>query len=137
MTVQQHKRTLLRTMAIAAVASTSGLALRSAHAAVAAEPVSTGPDAEPRPAAAVVQIDKLKYLTPEVKIKAGESVTWTNLEVMPHNVHFVAAKIGADKDLMGAMLTAKQSYTVKFNTPGTYDYHCTPHPFMRAKVVVE
>ncbi len=136
MTVQHDKRTFLRAMTMTAVAATSTLGARAALAAAAVEPVSTGADAEAKPAAAVVQIDKLKYLTPEVKIKAGESVTWTNLEVMPHNVHFVAGKIGADKDLMGAMLTKGQSYTVKFNQAGSYDYHCTPHPFMRAKVVV-
>lgn len=135
-TMRADKRRFLRTMAMTAVAASSTLGARAALAAAAAEPVSTGPDAEAKPAAAVVQIDKLKYLTPEVKIKAGESVTWTNLEVMPHNVHFVGSKIGADKDLMGAMLTKGQSYTVKFNQAGTYDYHCTPHPFMRAKVVV-
>lgn len=137
MTVQQSKRTLIRTMALTAVAASTSLGTGVALAAAAVEPVSTSPDAEPKAAAAVVKIDKLKYLTPEVRIKAGESVTWTNLEVMPHNVHFVAARIGADKDLMGAMLTKGQSYTVKFNQAGTYDYHCTPHPFMRAKVVVE
>ena len=142
MTVGQDKRApprgraVLRTVRFAVAAGTSALLMQGALAA-AVEPVSTGPDAEPRPAAAVVTMDKLKYSTPEVRIKAGESVTWTNLEVMPHNVHFLGAKIGADKDLMGAMLTAKQSYTVKFNEAGTYDYHCTPHPFMRGKVVVE
>jgi len=137
MTVQQSKRTLIRVIAMTAVAAASTLGARVAVAAAAVEAVSTGPDAEPKAAAAVVKIDKLKYLTSEIRVKVGESVTWTNLEVMPHNVHFVAAKIGADKDLMGAMLTKGQSYTVKFNQAGTYDYHCTPHPFMRAKVVVE
>lgn len=109
----------------------------SALAAGAVEAVSTAPDAVAKPAAVVVTIDKMKYAQPEVKIKAGESVTWTNLEVMPHNVHFQKADIGAEQDLMGSMLTAKQSYTVKFNKAGTYAYHCTPHPFMRGKVIVE
>lgn len=137
MTVHQNKRTLLRALAVTAVASPALLVSRTAQAQAAVEAVSAGPDAEARPAAAVVQIDKLKYLTPEVKIKAGESVTWTNLEVMPHNVHFLKGAIGTDKDLMGAMLTAKQSYTVKFNKAGKFAYHCTPHPFMRGTVVVE
>ena len=136
-TVQGSKRHFLRTMAMTAVAASATLGARAARAAAAVEAVSTGPDTEARPAAAVVQIDKLKYLTPEVRIKAGESVTWQNLEVMPHNVHFVGSKIGADKDLMGAMMTKGQSFTIKFNQAGTYDYHCTPHPFMRGKVVVD
>lgn len=136
MIAQPSRRTLVRAMALAALSASCTLHSRGALAAVAVEAVSTGPDAEPKAAAEVVKIQNLKYSNPEVKIKAGESVTWTNLEVMPHNVHFVAGRIGADKDLMGAMLTKDQSFTVRFNQPGTYEYHCTPHPFMRGKVVV-
>ncbi|MDO5705179.1 MAG: amicyanin [Paracoccus sp. (in: a-proteobacteria)] len=85
---------------------------------------------------AVVEIDKLKYLTPEITIKAGETVTWTNLEVMPHNAHFIGGVVG-DEALQGPMLKKGESWTVRFNEAGTYDYHCTPHPFMRGKVIVE
>lgn len=92
-------------------------------------------DAAPEDAL-VVNIDKMKYETPEITIKAGDAVTWTNLEVMPHNVHFLAGVV-ADEAVKGTMLKKDESWSARFNEPGTYDYHCTPHPFMRGKVVVE
>ncbi|RJK99784.1 amicyanin [Paracoccus siganidrum] len=92
-------------------------------------------DAAPEDAL-VVNIDKMKYETPEITIKAGDAVTWTNQEVMPHNVHFLAGVV-ADEAVKGTMLKKDESWSARFNEPGTYDYHCTPHPFMRGKVVVE
>ena len=86
--------------------------------------------------AVIVNIDKMKYETPAVTIKAGEAVTWINNEVMPHNVHFLAGVVTEDA-VRGEMLKKGESWSARFNEPGTYDYHCTPHPFMRGKVVVE
>lgn len=84
-----------------------------------------------------VKIAKMKFATPEVRIKAGSAVTWVNTEALPHNVHFKSGP-GVEKDVEGPMLRGpNQTYSVKFNAPGTYDYICTPHPFMKGKVVVE
>jgi plastocyanin len=30
-----------------------------------------------------------------------------------------------------------QNWTYVFNSPGTYDYYCLPHPWMLGKIVVE
>lgn len=94
------------------------------------------PAAEAPAEGATVVIDKMKYQTPEITIKAGDTVTWVNAEAMPHNVAFKAGVVDEAK-LDGAMLKKDQSYTIRFNEAGTYDYHCTPHPFMKAKVIVE
>ena len=83
-----------------------------------------------------VTIDKLKYQQPEVTIKPGDVVTWENVEAMPHNVAFKAGVVG-DEKLDGLMMKKGQSYSVRFNEPGEYDYHCTPHPFMKGRVIVE
>jgi nitrite reductase (NO-forming) len=29
-----------------------------------------------------------------------------------------------------------QSWRRRFDTPGTYPFHCTPHPFMKGVIVV-
>lgn len=94
------------------------------------------PAAEAPADGATVTIDKLKYEQPEITIKAGETVTWINKEAMPHNVAFKAGAVDEAK-LDGAMMKKDQSYTIRFNEAGTYDYHCTPHPFMKGKVIVE
>lgn len=86
--------------------------------------------------AIIVEIDKLKYVTPDLTVKVGDTVAWVNKEVMPHNVEFVKGVVN-DDGLKGAMLKKDQAYTITFNEAGTFDYHCSPHPFMRGKVTVE
>jgi plastocyanin len=39
---------------------------------------------------------------------------------------------GMDSGLMGPMA----SFEVAFLEPGSYDYHCDPHPYMTGTVVV-
>ncbi len=83
-----------------------------------------------------IKIAKMKFQTPDVTVKSGSTVTWINTEPLPHNVHFKAGA-GLEKDVEGPMLRSNETYSVKFNTPGTYNYVCTPHPFMKGKVTVE
>ena len=130
----------------------SGMTFRSALAAVALAAIGataafaqdriTLPSETPVPAAEVptgaivVNIDKMKYDAPEVTIKAGETVYWINNEVMPHNIAFKKGVVG-DEAFRGEMLTRDQAFSITFDEAGTFDYFCTPHPFMRGKVIVE
>lgn len=120
--------------AVAFLALGAGMASAAGKIEILTEDVA--PAAEAPADGATVTIDKLKYEQPEITIKAGETVTWINKEAMPHNVAFQAGVVD-DAKLDGAMMKKDQSYTIRFNEPGTYDYHCTPHPFMKAKVIVE
>lgn len=124
MTFLTKARTLIAATAMTLTAATGAFADK-------VEVLDTAPED-----AVVVNIDQLKYETPEITIKAGDAVTWTNQEVMPHNVHFTAG-VAAEAELRGTMLKKGESWSARFNEPGTYDYHCTPHPFMRGKVIVE
>ena len=124
MTIWTRARTAFAVAALTLTTATGAFAAK-------VELLETAPEG-----AVVVNIDKMAYETPEITIKAGESVTWTNLEVMPHNVEF-AAGVAGDEKVRGDMLKKGETWTMQFNEPGTYDYHCTPHPFMRGTVVVE
>lgn len=82
------------------------------------------------PAAADIQVAALKYSSDTVRIAAGQIVRWTNHDPLDHTITF---------DVEGPTsgpLPAKGSYAVKFDRPGTYPYHCTPHPFMTGVVIV-
>lgn len=130
----------------------SAMTLRSAFAAIALSAIgATGAWAQDKitlpsetPVAAtelpadatVVHIAKMKYDAPEVTVKAGDTVYWVNQEVMPHNVAFKKGVVG-EADFKGEMLKKDQAYAITFTEPGTFDYFCTPHPFMRGKVIVE
>lgn len=131
---------------------TSGLKLRTACAALAFAAISataafaqdkiTIPSEAPIAAsevpadAIVVHIDKMKYDTPELTVKVGDTVYWVNQEVMPHNVAFKKDEVGPDA-FRGEMLKKDQAYSITFTEAGEFDYFCTPHPFMRGKVIVE
>lgn len=125
-------RSVLAALAIATLSVTAAFAQDKVTV-----PSETAISAAEVPAdAIIVEIDKLKYMTPELTVKVGDTVTWVNKEVMPHNVAFRAGMVG-DAELKGAMLKKDEAYSVTFNEAGTFDYFCTPHPFMRGKVIVE
>ena len=125
-------RTILASVAIAAASVTASYAQDKITV-----PSATHIAAADVPAdAIVVNIDKLKYETPELTIKAGDTVYWVNKEVMPHNVAFKAGVVGEAANA-GPMMSKDQAYSITFNEAGTFDYFCTPHPFMRGKVIVE
>ena len=65
-----------------------------------------------------------------MQVRVGTTVTWTNQDSVPHSVTF---KNGM-KD--SGLLTQGQSFSYTFNTPGTYQYYCTVHPYMVATVTV-
>ncbi len=70
------------------------------------------------------------YQMANIQLRAGTSVTWTNQDSAPHSVTF---KNGM-KD--SGLLYQGQSFSYTFNTPGTYQYYCTVHPYMVATVIV-
>ncbi|PZQ16210.1 MAG: amicyanin [Ancylobacter novellus] len=84
-----------------------------------------------------IEIKDMAFGTPEVTIKVGESVTWTNKDEIAHNVHMRTGPMKGNPKAQGPMLSQNQTYTLKFNEPGTYIYICTPHPMMKGKVIVE
>ncbi len=65
-----------------------------------------------------------------LEIAAGSTVIWTNNDQL---VHTVTADDGSWDS--GAIEPGK-TWTHTFTQPGEYAFHCTPHPFMKAVVVV-
>jgi plastocyanin len=64
-------------------------------------------------------------------VKAGSTVTWTNADDEPHNV---VSDTGMFKS--GGMDT-NESFSFKFDKPGTYHFTCSIHPRMVGTVVVQ
>jgi amicyanin len=63
-------------------------------------------------------------------------VTWTNDGAQPHSATSTVSESNPTKFDSG-ILNPGQSYSFTFDKPGTYDYFCVPHPFMRGKVIVD
>ncbi len=88
-----------------------------------AEPVNTD----------TVKISDFAFQPKTITVKKGTTVTWKNDDVAKHDVK----PDNESADFMGSKLLSKgESYSWTFNTAGTYNYHCTPHPYMKATVVV-
>jgi plastocyanin len=65
-----------------------------------------------------------------ITISAGTTITWTNKDAVVHTVT-------SDNGLFDSgNLTVNSTFSRQFTTPGTYPYHCTPHPAMTATVIV-
>jgi len=73
----------------------------------------------------------VKFGKDTVVILRGQAVRWTNRDPVEHTVTFDgAAEPGSP------VIPPNGSYVHRFDKPGTYTYHCTPHPFMKGTVIV-
>jgi alcohol dehydrogenase (cytochrome c) len=66
------------------------------------------------------------------RIKAGTTVTFTNVGDIPHD----ATSLKQGEWTTGA-LARGESKTVTFSKPGIQYYICTPHPWMYGQIIVE
>ncbi len=77
-----------------------------------------------------MNMQNFAYQMANIQMRVGTTVTWTNQDNVPHSITF---KNGM-KD--SGLLYQGQSFSYTFNTPGTYQYYCTVHPYMVATVTV-
>ncbi|MEK7545250.1 MAG: plastocyanin/azurin family copper-binding protein [Patescibacteria group bacterium] len=97
-------------------------------------PPATVPPASPAvtaPASLKVSIQNFAFSPSVLNVKVGDTVTWTNLDSATHTVE---ADGGSFKS--GSLTIATAPFSFTFTTPGTFAYHCGPHPSMTASVVV-
>jgi plastocyanin len=86
--------------------------------------------AETSDTAKIVVKDFMFNPTP-LTVKAGSTVTWTNMDDEPHTV---VSDTGVFKS--GGMDT-NESFSYKFDKPGTYHFACSIHPRMVGTIVVQ
>lgn len=80
-----------------------------------------------------VNIQNYMFMPESIKVKAGTQVTWTNKDSVNHTVQ--ADNPSADAPSSMDIADGK-SYSFTFQKPGTYSYHCVPHPYMHGTVIV-
>lgn len=66
-----------------------------------------------------------------LQVPVGASVTWTNRDSVPHDA------TATDGTWKSEMLSEGGSSSVTFDREGTYDYYCTVHPNMKARLTVQ
>ena len=104
---------------------------------------SPPPAATPAPVPAAgstsasVTIQNFAFSPASITVTKGTTVTWTNEDSAPHQVLNDASGSLAQGALFSSSTLAKgASYSFRFDTPGTYPYHCSIHPSMTATVTV-
>jgi plastocyanin len=92
----------------------------------------------PKASGAVVQIVQPNpgalswaYNPQTLTVKAGDQVTWTNTGSLAHTV------TADDGSFDSGNLNPGDTWSFTFSKPGTYAYHCAPHPWMKATIVVQ
>jgi len=77
-----------------------------------------------------ITIDNFTFSPNELKLKVGDSVTWTNHDDIPHTV------VSAGKFRSKTMDT-DDKFTFTFTSAGDYKYFCSLHPHMTGMIKVE
>jgi plastocyanin len=110
----------------------AGLAVLLATVTTAA-PAQTATPAEGSAAAGpgIVIAKDFMFAPTSVMIKAGATVTWKNTDDEPHTVV-------SDTGLFrSGALDTNESFSFRFDKPGTYHYACSIHPRMVGTIVVQ
>jgi plastocyanin len=111
------------------LASSFGAA--SAQTAVATGPASPQVAAHADAAPGIVIARDFMFAPLTITIKAGSTVTWKNTDDEPHTV---VSEAGLFRS---AALDTNETFSFKFDKPGTYRYACSIHPRMVGTIVVQ
>jgi plastocyanin len=93
-------------------------------------PLSTAAVANAPVATDKVAIQGFAFGPATITVKPGTTVTWTQQDEDQHTV------TANDGSFTSSPLITGTTYTHTFTAPGTYQYHCSIHPFMHGTVVV-
>ena len=83
------------------------------------------------PASAQIKIDNFTFGPTSLTVTSGTTVTWINNDDVPHTV------VSDDKVFRSKALDTDDKFSYTFTKPGTYNYFCSVHPKMTAKIVVK
>lgn len=79
------------------------------------------------------------YSPSPLTVPSGTTVTWVNSDTMQHTVTSGPSNgttARPDGAFDSGLVDPGASWQYTFNETGTFDYHCTPHPWMVGQVIV-
>lgn len=79
----------------------------------------------------VVPIAQFAFDPASVSVAVGTTVTWTNIDTVPHTV------TATDGSFNSGNLNPGDSFSFTFDGAGTFDYICNYHPNMTGTIIVE
>ncbi len=130
--MRSRARLLSVLVAVLALGTGALLGCFSKHEATApTEGTCTLPLGEGVPGSTLIVIRDFTFGPGEVRVRAGDRVTWLNCD---EDQHTSTADGG---QWASGLLSPGDAFTQDFPTAGEFTYHCEPHPFMTGRVIVE
>ena len=77
-----------------------------------------------------VSIEGMKFVPESLEVAAGDTVTWSNEDFVPHTV-------SAGKSIESGTIEANGSWKYVARQKGRFEYICRFHPGMRGTLVVK
>jgi len=93
--------------------------------------VCSFPVGEGVPGSTIVVIQKFAFGPGDVRVRAGDRVTWLNCDTDSHTSTADGGQWTSPLLIPGA------AFTQVFPTAGEFPYPCEPHPFMSGRVIVD
>lgn len=84
------------------------------------------------PKASSISIKNFSFSPATLAIKTGTKVTWINDDTVSHTVTSDSGNL-----LNSGTLSPGQSFSFTFTDTGAVNYHCSIHPMMKGKIVVQ
>ena len=78
-----------------------------------------------------VFIKDMAFTPASLTVSTGTTIKWTNKDGVAHTV---TSDVAGQFD--SGSISTNGVYSHTFSTVGTFNYHCTPHPSMKAKIIV-
>lgn len=78
-----------------------------------------------------IRIQGFRFQPDNLTVEVGDTVEWKNADIVPHTV------TAGDNTFHSGLIQPDHSWKLVVKKPGTYSYFCTPHPNMKAILVVE
>ena len=79
----------------------------------------------------VIVIDAMEFKPRTLEVRVGDTVTWTNKDMFPHTA--VSSKPAIKSPEIGS----GKSWSMVVRSRGDFDYICTLHPTMKARLIVK
>lgn len=89
------------------------------------QPSSSGPPANE------VWMQNIAFTPSTITVSVNTTVTWRNMDSVVHTV------TADDGSFNSGNISGGGTFSRQFTAPGTYAYHCVPHPQMTAQVIVQ
>ncbi|MCE2497434.1 MAG: hypothetical protein J4F28_00270 [Nitrosopumilaceae archaeon] len=76
------------------------------------------------------------YIPHDLTVRKGATITWSNDDTELHTVTSGASSETAAAEFDSGIIEVGGSFGHTFESAGTYEYHCSIHPWAKAVVVV-